>query len=102
MDSQNGYIVYSVSKETDFATSLKTGPYRNSNLAKAFQLANQPDLPRDTFFVDFEPYLPSFNAPAAFIASPIYTDGQQLGVVIFQIPVNRINDVMTGGEQWSK
>ena len=102
VDSQNGDIVYSVSKETDFGTSLKTGPYRNSNLAKAFQLANQPDLPSDTFFVDFEPYLPSFNAPAAFIASPIYTDGQQLGELIFQIPVNRINDVMTGGEQWSE
>jgi len=31
-----GNVVYSVSKETDFATSLLDGPYRESNLAAAF------------------------------------------------------------------
>lgn len=101
VDSKNGNIVYSVSKEIDFGTNLNRGPYRNSNIAQAFLLANQPDQPSDSFFVDFKPYLPSLNAPAAFVASAVHADGQQLGVLIFQLPVDRINEVMTGNQQWS-
>ncbi len=34
IDSDTGRIVYSVAKDRDFGTSLREGPYRNSNLAK--------------------------------------------------------------------
>lgn len=58
--------------------------------------------PGAVHFVDFEPYQPSCEAPAAFIASPVFKNDVQLGVLIFQIPVDRINDVMTSGGQWSE
>ena len=102
VDSLNGNIVYSVFKETDFATSLTTGPYRHTNIARAFSLADQAMAPGAVHFVDFEPYQPSFQAPAAFIASPVFKNDAQLGVLIFQIPVDRINDVMTSSGQWSE
>ena len=102
VDSSTGNIVYSVFKETDFGTSLTTGPYRNANIARAFYQASQAAGPGTTHFIDFEPYLPSFNAPAAFISSPIFADGKQLGVLIFQVPVDRINNVMTGDAKWSE
>jgi class 3 adenylate cyclase len=102
VDSQTGNIVYSVFKETDFGTSLTTGPYRNTNIAKAFALANQAAGPGPVHFVDFEPYLPSFDAPAAFISAPVFRGDEQLGALIFQVPVDRINDVMTGGGEWSE
>lgn len=101
VDSKSGNIVYSVFKETDFGTNLNRGPYRNSNIAQAFTLSNQPNHPSDTHFVDFAPYLPSFNAPAAFVSSPIYKDGEQLGVLILQVPVGRINEVMTNDTNWA-
>ncbi|MDB2416509.1 hypothetical protein N9W42_04000, partial [Pseudomonadales bacterium] len=52
--------------------------------------------------VDYQPYLPSHNAPAAFFASPIFQGEEQFGVLIFQIPVDQINNVMTGNQQWTE
>ena len=53
-----------------------------------------------SFFVeDFESYWPSFDTPAAFMAVPIFEEtltGQtQLGVAIFQFPVDRFKNVMS-------
>ena len=50
--------------------------------------------------VDFDPYRPSYGAPAAFFASPIYADGQQVGILAVQLPVDRINNVLTGRQNW--
>jgi methyl-accepting chemotaxis protein len=95
VDSESGNIVYSVFKELDFATSLTDGPYADTNFAKAFKLANETSKPDSCFLVDFENYWPSYEAPASFIASPIYEDGKKLGVLIFQMPVDRINELMS-------
>ena len=102
VDSRTGNIVYSVFKEIDFGTSLTRGPHRHTNLARAFNLADQASGPGSVHFVDFAPYLPSYRAPAAFIASPIFHNGEQLGVLVFQVPVARINDIMTSSGQWSE
>ena len=36
IDNRDGRIVYSVFKEIDYGTSLKTGPFKDTNLAKVF------------------------------------------------------------------
>ena len=93
IEPDQGTIVYSVFKELDFATSLKNGPYRDTNFAELTRtvLAAQPDA---AIVEDFENYLPSYNAPAAFIGSPIIRDGELLGVLVFQMPVDRVNEIM--------
>jgi len=100
VDHQTGHIIYSVFKEADYATSLLDGPYKNSNIAKAFievRDANDKDYVK---LVDFEPYSPSYNAPASFIASPIFDGDEKLGVLIYQMPIDRINDIMTSNQNW--
>lgn len=94
VDDKTGNIVYSVFKELDFATSLKDGPYAETNFAKAFQKANRISDPNGFVLVDFECYWPSYEAPASFIASPIFDGDERLGVLIFQMPVDRINELM--------
>ncbi len=94
VDPESGHIVYTVFKEVDYGTSLLTGPYRDTNIAKAFKAANQATDPDFTILVDYEPYDPSYSAPAAFIASPIFDGDERLGVLIFQMPIDRINAVM--------
>ena len=37
VDSDSGDIVYSVFKELDYTTSLKNGPYANTNFGRVFQ-----------------------------------------------------------------
>lgn len=97
-----GNIVYTVFKETDFTTNLKEGPYKNSNLAKLNTIVQNTKERDYSKIVDFEAYEPSYNAPAAFIASPIYDQSEFIGVLAFQMPVDEINNVMTGNRQWKQ
>ncbi|WP_442481948.1 methyl-accepting chemotaxis protein [Aeoliella sp. SH292] len=94
VDSETGDIVYSVFKELDFTTSLKDGSYASTNFGEAFRKANAMNNAGEFVLVDFDPYLPSYEAPASFIATPIFDGARKLGVVIFQMPVDRICEVM--------
>jgi len=93
-DARTGHIVYSVFKELDYATSLRTGPYKDTNFARAFRRAADADRPGIVVLEDFEPYTPSYEAPASFIASPIYSNGEKVAVLLFQMPVDRISQVL--------
>jgi len=102
VDAENGNIVYSVFKELDFATSLKTGPFAKSGIGEAFNKAVNSSSRDDVSITDMERYFPSYDAPAAFISSPIYDGKALVGVLIFQIPVEKINAIMTNEQQWKE
>ena len=87
-------------KEVDYATSLLNGPYRDSGLAKVFNKAKKAKDPGFVSIVDFDHYAPSYHDEASFIASPIYDGDNMIGVLAFQMPVNRINDIMTNRQAW--
>lgn len=100
-DINSGQIVYSVYKEPDFATSLLTGPYHQSNIAQVFKKARTLSKGQ-TVMSDFKAYTPSYEIPAAFIATPVYDGKQAIGVLIFQIPTDRIIKLMSYNEQWEQ
>lgn len=103
VDPDSGKIVYSVYKELDYATSLYDGPYANSGIGETFKLANAKSNRDAVVFTDFKPYLPSYDAPASFIASPIFNDdNEKIGILIFQMPIDKINAVMTHHANWEK
>ncbi|MBE9042150.1 adenylate/guanylate cyclase domain-containing protein, partial [Oscillatoriales cyanobacterium LEGE 11467] len=102
IDFETGEIVYSVYKETDYATSLDRGPYRRSNLADAIEKVRDNPGQRFVQVVDFKPYVPSYGAPAAFFAAPIYNGPHIVGILAVQLPVDNINNVMTGNQNWEK
>ncbi|NQZ56474.1 MAG: HAMP domain-containing protein [Lentisphaeraceae bacterium] len=95
IDADSGEIVYTVFKEIDYGTSLLTGPYANTNFGDVFRKARTLKE-NDVAIVDFESYVPSYMAPASFVATPIFVDGEVIGVLAFQMPVDKINQVMTG------
>jgi len=93
--NNDGDIVYSVFKENDFATNLLTGEWADTGLGDAFRQASELDQEAASVFVDFAPYPPSAQSPAAFIARPIILDnGERLGVLAYQMPVGAINAAM--------
>jgi len=100
IDIDSGDIVYSVFKELDFATSLKTGPYADTGIGHAFKKALTATSSEQFFITDFQTYLPSYNAAASFISSAIFDGNTMVGVLIFQMPVDRINEVMTHKNNW--
>ena len=101
VDADSGYIVYSTEKEIDFGTSLIDGPYRDSNIAAVFREARVANNSNFVRMVDFASYVPSYGAQASFLASPIVRNGQISGVLIVQVPLDRLDDIMTSGGSWS-
>ena len=91
VDHNTGDIVYSVFKEIDYGTNLYTEIYKDSGLAEVVRRAANAGTKDETFVNDFSRYIPSFNAPASFIASPIFDTEEMLGVLVFQMPVDEIN-----------
>ena len=94
-----GNLVYTVFKELDYATNLVTGEWSNTDLGVAFREANAASSASAITFTDFKPYAPSFDAPASFIARPVYNSaGSKIGVVVFQMPIDAINGFMQAAE----
>ena len=108
ISKENLQIVYSVVKETDYATSLKDGPHKDTNFAKmAKKIVNEYESNAfkepEVYFTDFERYGPSYFAPAAFVMAPIFNaDGDFSGVFAAQIKADNLNRVMANNYQWKK
>ncbi len=96
VDAETGDIVYSVFKELDFSTSLNDGPYAQTNFGRAFRQANGMTGKDAVVLVDYAQYAPSYEAPASFIASPIFDGDKKIGVAMFQMPIDRLNQIMSG------
>lgn len=95
-----GDIVYSAYSGVDLGSNVVSGPFANSALAGAYQDALRSNSVDASATTDFDRYEPSLNVPTAWVASPIGADGINYGVLAVQIPVELINSVMTGDQQW--
>jgi len=73
----------------------KTGIARVYN--KAMKLTND-----ELAFDDFTSYEPSYNTAASFIATPIFINNKREGVLIFQMPVDEINKIMSFNGEYVK
>ncbi len=91
VDHKTGDVIYSVFKEIDYGTNLFTGAHKNTGLAEVVKKAANARSPNETFINDFDWYVPSYNAAASFIASPVFDGDEKLGVLVFQMPVEEIN-----------
>lgn len=94
IDPNSGRIVYSVFKELDFGTSLSTGPYASTGLGRVFTKAMTA---RAGLVIadDYTRYFPSYEAPASFAACRIEESGSLVGILAFQMPLDRITEVMS-------
>lgn len=88
-----GNMVYSVFKEADYATNFSNGAFANSGLGEALKKAKNLSE-GETVLIDFKPYAPSNGAPASFIAAPVYDNGTEVGILAFQMPIDRISNTM--------
>ena len=94
VEPENGNIVYSVYKEVDYATSLKSGPHASSGIARAFNAALEKSSSDQATLIDYDHYLPSYNSPASFISTPVVDNGTLVGVLIFQMPLAKIDAII--------
>lgn len=92
-----GRILYTVRKEIDLGADLRGARYRETALARAYARATTPG---QAVLEDYAPYTPSAEAPAAFVATPVWREGKKLGVLAIQISMDEVNRVMTGNGHW--
>ena len=86
-----GDIIYSVFKETDYATNLLNGPYADTGLAEAFK-ASLRHNEGEVATTDFAFYEPSYGASAIFFGAPIRKDGKLIGSICAQLPLQDLFD----------
>ena len=87
----DGYVFYTVARESDYQTNLITGKYSGSNLGR---LTKRVLDAKQFGFADFAPYAPSNDEPAAFIAMPEVHRGEVEVIVALQLSLDSINGIM--------
>ncbi len=87
----HGHVMYTYAKESDLGTNLGHGSYKGSGLGRLWRKVVSS---KGLAVVDFAPYAPSNDDPAAFVGAPIYDDGEMVGVMAVQLSIDRINAVM--------
>jgi PAS domain-containing protein len=97
---RSGRIVYTAAKEIDFGRSITDPTLSVAPLASAVNAAMDATDADHVAVSDFRAYAPSAFAPAGFLATRVADDGGLLGVVAIQIPIDRIDRIMTGGRSW--
>ena len=102
IDITTGNVVYSVSKQVDFAVSLTDSHYRDNQLGKIYQMALKASGPNEVIITDLAKYSPAYDEPTAFVASAIYEGTKKVGVLALQLPVEGINKIMTGDGKWKE
>lgn len=102
LDPETGHVIYSVSKEVDFGTNLLSGPFKDSAIARLLKMAQSSTGTNFVKMEDFAPYGPSYLAPASFVATNIYDGKKKAGVLVFQMPVDEINKIMTFDDKWEE
>ena len=92
--NRRGDLLYTVFKEADYATNLNSGEFKETGLGFTFRKALASPK-GETILVDFQPYAPSNGDPASFMASPVYDGDKVIGVIAFQMPLDKITEIMT-------
>lgn len=87
----DGYCFYTAAKEADYQTNFQNGKYADSNMGTLFRKVMES---KSYEIVDFAPYAPSNNDPAAFIAQPLIHEGEVEMVVALQLSIDAINSIM--------
>jgi methyl-accepting chemotaxis protein len=90
IDAEDGHIIYTVAKESDFGANLLHSSLKSSPLAEVFQKSIQRG---GVAFVDMKPYAPSYDLPSIFASTVVEIDGEVQAVLAFQLNDRLINEI---------
>jgi len=92
-----GNLIYSVMKQPDFAANFAAGgQWASTGLGQVYAQAMAMTEPGQVAFSDFSTYEPSHDAPAAFLASPVFDlRGKTIGVMAVRLSEANVNAVMS-------
>ena len=98
----SGEVIFSVAKEADMGSNLKTGVYSDTALAKAFDEIRKSRDPNFVYISDIEHYKASFGEPSFFIGTTVFDGDKFIGALIYQLNPDAIDRVMTDNQKWEQ
>lgn len=99
IEPEHATVVYSVRKNPELGTSLETGPFSGSVLARSVRrVIADPDA--GTFTSDLAFY-PLSLTPLGVVASPVTIDGEFVGVVAGMYDSTSLTDILTAEGEWA-
>jgi len=92
----DGTIVYSMRKNIELGTNLRTGIFRTTALGTVFVHALEASIAERPYFADYEPYEPAFGAPMGFLGTPVFGvhKDQLLGVILAVMPLSDVQKIL--------
>ncbi len=102
VDIDTANVIYSVAKEAEMGSNLKTGVFADTALAKTFEEIRKSRDPNFVYISDVEHYKASFGEPAFFIGSSVFDGDKFIGALIYQINPEEIDRVMTFNRKWEQ
>ncbi|WP_413173027.1 adenylate/guanylate cyclase domain-containing protein [Anabaena azotica] len=100
INPKTGDLIYSYFKETDFATNELQGVYSQTALSDLVRTVQANPTKGSIQVADFKPYRASYDAPTAFVATPIYSGSNMIGILAVQLPVDKINLAISRNNNW--
>jgi hypothetical protein len=92
IDRKSGHVMYAVGQGEELGTSLASGRYRHTALARLWERVLRTG---DVVFEDFSAYEPSGGRQAAFIGYPVMDlQGSVAGVIAARVSAEFINQIM--------
>ncbi len=90
--ASHGHVMFTAAKDADLGSNLRYGPYKDQAIAHLWEKVVQTD---DLVLEDFSAYAPNRGRQAAFIGAPLHNgNGEIIGVIALQIPVEPIHKIM--------
>lgn len=99
-DAKTGDIVYAAAQEPDFATNAFTGPYSQVGLGRVMAKALSSGDTDRAVIEDFSLYPPSGLMPQMLIGVPLNRDGETYAVILFQVDIERLNQILADNGTW--
>ncbi len=99
ISKNNGQIIYTQKRESDLGQSLLHGSLKAEGIGMLYSKVLNS---RKTEFIDFSPYSPSGNIPAAFIGCPLFSNHVFQGILALLLPVEKIISIMQGNSGLGK
>ncbi len=91
----DGNVIYTVSKQADYATNLASGQWKGTDLASMYTQILNAENPGDIVFKDYAKYAPSQGAASSFLGRAILFNGKPVAILAFQMPSSGIEEIMS-------
>ncbi|MGZ6161745.1 MAG: adenylate/guanylate cyclase domain-containing protein [Myxococcaceae bacterium] len=101
VDPETMEVFYSYRQSTLLGTSLRDGPYAESNLAAMVRNLRETKDVDDYRVSDFEAWRPSLGSPMAWVGSPVFDGPKIIAVMVQRFRLRPIAQALSDGGKWT-